>query len=376
MPFTFEAGNGELIYRHLVTDNQIPILSANMWLEGKSLRSAKTGAEYGKKLVVFLNYLDSIGVEYENASNKHVKGFIHYLIYGGLDDLRIKPPGDVPSYSTLSKYITVITGLYQWLDDNFETDMRFATEKDTVRTQKSFLYGQIYSYDYKRIISLNLPRLSGKREYVKWYTDKEIAGLSDNFLTLRDKAVFLITLEGFRIDEVLSMRLFDYDAVEQIIRPSRSKGKRDAKLGNNTLRLAALPKATCDTLSQYIQTERMTAENESRYISDFIFINLNKSKYQGRPLSYANFYKIMKACASRAGLDANKIRTHSGRSTKVMRFLEHQALHPEDGITDTAIQYSFGWKSAESIAPYRDNNNPVLALTVMKKLHRDGDEND
>jgi len=273
VPFAFETENGVLVYRHLITDNHIPVLKVNMWLEGKSLRSAKTGKEYGNKLAVFLNYLDSIGVEYESASNKHVKSFIHYLLYGSLDDFRIKPPEEMPSYSTLSKYVTVITGLYRWLDDNFETEMCFTTGSDTKRAQKSFLYGQIYTYDYKRIITLNLPRLSGKRDYIKWYTDEEIAALSSSFLTLRDTAVFLVTLEGFRIDEALSMRLSDYDAIEQTIGPSRSKGRKDARIAEKSLRIVALPRSTCDILTQYIQTERMTAEIESGIISDFIFVN-------------------------------------------------------------------------------------------------------
>jgi len=374
--FAFETENGEKIYRHLITDHQLPVLEANMWLEWRSLKSAKTAIEYGKNLTVFFNYLNSIGIEYENASNRHVINFIRYLIYGDLEGLRIKSPDDIPSYSTLSKYITVITRFYKWLDENYETNMQFTTRKDTTRARKSFLYGQIYSYNYKEIVNLHLPQLSGKREYIKWYTDEEIAAFANNFLTLRDKAVFLVTLEGFRIDEALSMRLSDYDPIEQSIRPSRSKGKNDVKIEENSLRLVSLPKTTCDILTQYIQTERMTAESESSHISDFIFINLNKGNHQGKPLLYENFRKSMKRCAVRAGFDATKIRTHSGRSTKAMKCLESQAMRPEDGITDEMIRQIFGWKSADSIAPYRNNNNSILAFAVMKKLHKDGEKND
>ena len=46
-----------------------------------------------------------------------------------------------------------------------------------------------------------------------------------HFTTLRDEAVFRLTLEGFRIDEVLSMKLSDYDSVKQLIQPTRSKRK-------------------------------------------------------------------------------------------------------------------------------------------------------
>lgn len=105
-------------------------------------------------------------------------------------------------------------------------------------------------------------------------------------------------------------------------------------------------------------------------------MNLNSGKRQGLPLSYHNYLKILKRCASRAGLDASKIRTHNGRSTKVMEFLEHQSLHPEDNITDGIIMESFGWRSFSSIDHYCNHNNPVIAKSVMEKLHKGGGENE
>jgi integrase/recombinase XerD len=93
-------------------------------------------------------------------------------------------------------------------------------------------------------------------------------------------------------------------------------------------------------------------------------------------MSYHNYLKILKRCATRAGLDAAKIRTHNGRSTKVMEFLEHQSLHPEDNITDGIIMESLGWRSFSSIDHYRNHNNPIIAKSVMEKLHRGGEENE
>ena len=62
-----------------------------------------------------------------------------------------------------------------------------------------------------------------------------------HFTTLRDEAVFRLTLEGFRIDEVLSMKLSDYDSVKQLIQPTRSKGRSEVYTGNqNHLRVVAL----------------------------------------------------------------------------------------------------------------------------------------
>jgi site-specific recombinase XerD len=355
----------------MITDNLIPMLEVNQWVEAKSLRKTSTGKEYAGKLVVYLNYLDEVGVEYHVATNKNVKGFIHNLIYGGLQDLKIKSLEAAVFYPTLSKYVTVITELYKWLDNNYETSITFQTKTDSIRAKKSFLYGQIYSYDYKYIVDRYLPSLKGGREYIKWYEDGEKAALCSNFSTLRDEAVFRVTLEGFRIDEVLSMRLGNYNPVEQVIQPSRSKGRQDVRTGTfNHLRTVALPAVTCEVLNKYIQTERMIAENQSGIISNFIFLNTQKDTNQGKPLSYSNYYKIFKRCAIRAGINPDKVRTHSGRSTKVMEFIEHQILHPEDGITDAIIMESFGWRNDGSIASYRNHNNQVIAKEIMRKLHK------
>ena len=360
--------DGRYIERWLVTDNLVPLYAVNEWVDAKSIRKVSTGKEYAGKLSTYLNYLDMTGKEYDEADNSDVIAFILYVLYGDKDDLVIRSLNAQISYSTLSKYITVVTEFYKWLDKREKINMSFETKINRKRAKKSFLYGQIYNYEYKYIIDRHIFRLTASREYIKWYSDVEIETLITGFLTLRDKAIFLITLEGFRIDEVLSMRLEDYDNSKNIIKPSRSKGKPEYSNGNAELRVVALPKKTCETLNRYIFTERADAENKSGIISQFIFINIKQGKSMGQPLRYRTYWEILKKCALRTGMPADKVRTHSGRSTKAMRMLEHQALNPEDGITDVMILEQFGWKSIESIDHYRNHNNEIIAKAVFDKL--------
>ena len=376
VPFAFETSVG-IVYRHMITDNKIPVLEANQWILQKGIRSEKTGWEYAKKLVVFFNYLDDNGYEYQDITNKQVADFINHIIYGGKNIFLLASVETDVVFGTANTYITVITGFYKWLSDNYYSNMIFRNKKDRFRANKSYLYGQIYSYDYRYIVERCISNQKPRKEYIKWYSDEEKTAICKSFETLRDEVIFRITLEGFRIDEVLSMRLEHYDAMERVIQPSRSKGKSNARTGFiNHLRTVALPDSLCEQLDRYIQTERMTAENESGNISEYLFINLKRGKNQGFPLSYSNYYKILKRCAQKAGIDSCKIRTHSGRSTKVMEYLEHQAEHPEDGITDAIIMECFGWRSADSIIHYRDHNNQIIAKAVMKKLNRKKENQD
>lgn len=356
----------------LITRQGIPFYPVNEWLDLKSIRKTSTGKEYAYKLCVYLNFLHGQGISFEDAVTDDVMAFLMRLMgrsYEKGDIVRLRAP---LSYSTLSKYVTVITEFYKWLEQTGMHHIKFQTMDNAKRVQKSFLYGQISSYEYKYIIDRHILRLTAKREYIKWYTDDEAAALCSCFLTLRDLAVFLVTLEGFRIDEVLSMQLEDYDSQAGCISPSRSKGKPDTSSGDFKHRTVFLPQSTRDVLDCYLLTERSQAETQSGLLSQTIFINLKAGGSLGTPLAYRNYWEILKKCAARAGLDSGKIRTHSGRSTKVMRFLEHQAAHPEDNISDAMISEHFGWKSLDSIEPYRNYNNPVIAKAVFDKLQKKG----
>ena len=77
--FRFETDDGTDYTQYMITKDYIPFFPANQWLELKGMRKASTGKEYAKKLVVFLNWLNSKNVPYENANNHHVREFLKLL---------------------------------------------------------------------------------------------------------------------------------------------------------------------------------------------------------------------------------------------------------------------------------------------------------
>ena len=237
-----------VVYYEIFDNGKIETI-LSQWIACKSIRKISTGKEYGGRLVFYLNYINSIGVEYADADNKVVKSFINYVIYGDRQAANSISLTPLVTYNTLSGYIVAVTEFYKWLENNYESNMEFEIKTDRHYVKKSFFYGQIYSQDYKYLIDKNIPLLKPKREFIKWYTDEEKDVLCKNFKCLRDEAVFRLTLEGFRIDEVLSMELGNYDALKRLIQPMRSKGKLSAySAENNTLRTVALPQKTCDII--------------------------------------------------------------------------------------------------------------------------------
>lgn len=280
--FRFMTDIGTCYERYMIIKDYIPFFRINQWLELKSIRKASTGREYAKKLAIFLNWLDNRGVSFEMATNYHVQQFLHSLIFGDLQNEKILSVPSTLGYSTFQTYITVITGFYRWLDEIIQTEMLWKSKH--LQTTKSFLYGQIYNYEYRYLVDGYTAMLKPGRDYIKWYDQKSKDDLCNSFLTLRDEAVLRLTFEGFRIDEVLSITLDSYNAIDRIVQPTRSKGRATANRENNPLRVVALPKKTCNIIDRYIQTERATAEMESGQISQYLFINLNSGKTQGKPL--------------------------------------------------------------------------------------------
>lgn len=374
--FLFETTTGEAICRFMLTDRLLPMLAPNQYIEMKSVNKLGTGKSHAYKLCVFFNFLhEKYHTNYDAATNRQVLAFIDHFIYGDRENLRILDPKDSICYSTLSGYVSAITDFYRWLDQTYGSEMVFYEGERRCRLQ-SYLYGQIYTFKYKYLIDRMLPEAKGSREYIKWYTDEEKEELCNKFNTLRDEAVFRLTLEGFRIDEALSIRLADYHAAERLIQPSRSKRRQTASTGyENKLRTVRINKETAKVLNEYLFVERPSAENAGGTISHWIFLNLRGSSV-GQPLSYHNFRKILKSCAERCGLEPEKIRTHSGRSTKVMEVLENNALHPEEAKSDVQIKALFGWSSIDSITPYMNHNSEIMANAAYKRNKKGGESDD
>ena len=361
---------GDTIDRWFIVENDLPVFQINEWLEGKSKRKLTTGKKYAYSIEKYLNYLDVKKKTYLQAKKKDVVTFIDYLIFGITSDLSYANISGQVSYSTISGYVTAITEFYRWLEDDNEddtdTNMKFEKKKDYFNAKNRYIYGQIWGFNYSTIIDDRIKRMKPSREYIKWYTNKETQAIASNFLTLRDRVVFLISIEGgMRIDEILSIRLFDYDRDELSVKPYRSKGKNDG-YGRSIV----LTETLCKEIDNYILNERAKAESESGQIDDALFINIRKGEHQGEELKYGSYIQILKSCAKRSGIDPDKIRTHSGRSTKTMELLLHQSEYPEDNITDEMIRQIMGWESPSSINPYKNHQDIRLAKLAAAKIHR------
>lgn len=356
---------------HLLKDS-IPMYVVNSYLD--ITNKENTCKQYAYILRDFFEFLDRRGKVYKEAVKRDVKRFIDYKLFGlKEEDIFYIGSGKV-TYRTISKYITVIKEFYKYLSGEDEGDIESNMQiQNKSRTNKhAYLYGQVWKVKETEIIGINLSKVKVPRDYIKWYSEEEKEMLIEGFSTLRDKAVFLLTLEGMRIDEVLSLREIDYDSINHEVNLYRSKGQQDG----NVEKSVVLPEKTEKALNDYIFNERdnvlilLEERNIDWDYPEYLFLNLKDDKNLGKPLSYRNFIKILKKVSEKVGMDPSKIRTHSGRSTKTMELLHHQVMYPEDNMTDEQIRQLMRWESPDSIKPYINYKDQRLSIESARKINK------
>ncbi|MGN0038883.1 MAG: tyrosine-type recombinase/integrase [Coriobacteriales bacterium] len=204
-------------------------------------------------------------------------------------------------------------------------------------------------------------------DYEKWYTDEQVEAIIQNLRTYRDKAVFSISLDGLRVDEILSSRIDLYSASDGTLKLARSKGRSEG-----AGRLCVLSERSRNLLEEYLYNERSIVEQKlieaGLVVPLELFLNLREREGSfGKPMAYHNTLEIIKRAAKRAGLDPAKIRTHSGRSTKAGELFRIQAKNPEK-MTDNQILEIMGWKSMTSAEPYKNRQDRETAVENWKRL--------
>ncbi len=354
----------------LVHEKTYPFLP-NKFLHQMNMGSSNTAKQYAYKLCKFFNYLESNwNTDYRFATTQHLNNFFTYLLYGTSNNI-ISLTETNRSGFTLRSYFSVIKRFYSYIySQNIELKMEVKQTKTAV-SKHAYLYGQYWeSKKTALFIDNSFERGKPPIRYEKWYTNDQIAAILSNLNTYRDKAVFSFSLDGMRIDEILSLRLHDYNSNQGTISLFRSKGRQDGEVH----RICVLSERSRFILEEYLFNERDPVEDKiiqmGDRMSENIFINLKKRKDSfGMPMKYHNALEIIKVAAKKAGLDPSKIRTHSGRSTKAGELFREQARNPQD-LTDNQILKIMGWANMSSAEPYINRQDRETTIETWKRLEK------
>lgn len=342
----------------------------NKFLHQMNMGSPNTAKQYAYKLCKFFNYLESAWkIDYRSATAQHLNNFFTFMLYGSESNV-ISLTETNRSGFTLKSYFAVIKRFYSYL---YSQNIGLKLEVKEVKTSVSkhaYLYGQYWeNKKTKLFIDNSFERGKPPIRYEKWYSPDQVQGILNNFNTYRDKAIFSISLDGMRIDEILSLRLHDYESHAGILNLYKSKGRQDGEVH----RVCILSERSRQLLEEYLFNEREPVEiemmNSKGQLCDNIFINLKRRRDSfGMPLKYHNILERIKVAAKNAGLDSNRIRTHSGRSTKAGELFREQAKDPKN-LTDNQILEIMGWSNMTSAEPYKNRQDKETAIDNWKRLN-------
>ena len=224
-----------------------------------SMGSPQTARQYAYKLCKYLNYLqDCWHIGYADATAKHLASFLRFLQFGNVIPFVGAVEGKRSGF-TVRGYYTVVASFYTFLrSQGRETKMEVAEERSG-ENPHSFLYGQGIVTTSPRYVA-ETSFVSGKPpvDYEKWYTDEQVDAILSNFRTYRDKAVFSLSLDGLRIDEILSAQIDLYRADEGTLKLFRSKGRREGEG-----RVCVLSERSRRLLEEYLYNERQRRRGEA-----------------------------------------------------------------------------------------------------------------
>lgn len=358
--------NGRVDEFYHICKPNIPDFYSSLYVSNKSKNSLNYGKGIGYILVKYFNFLLERGVEYWNASDGDVKAYMLYIINFDTKKNELIAEPEI-TYRTIQKHKETIVKFYKFLWQYSDHSVLQINKWDKNKlieysTTLTLRWNDISSIADATIDLFVTKHKINAKEYILEYTDEEIQAIYSNFRNYRNRAIFLATLHGMRIDEVLSIKIKDYNPRECTVKPSRSKGK-----GRGRKRTILLGDQTVGVIENYILNERNPAEVKSKKSNEFLFVNTIaiEGEILFNEYKAASYRDALIRAAKKAGIKGN-VRTHSGRSDKATKLVKAM-VGGELNLSDEIIRHIMGWKSPESIRPYVDHANEEISKDFAKK---------
>lgn len=362
--------NGTITHFYFICKPNIPDFYSSLFVSNRSKNSLKYGKLVGHILVKFFNFLLERNLEYWNATDTDIKAYILYIINFDSKSCEIVNEPNI-GYTTIMRHKEMIIRFYKFL---WQFTDHSVLEINNWHKGNLLQYKTTLSLRWDHIESIADATLdlfltkfkTANKEYVMEYSDDEIKAIYSNFTNYRNRSIFLLTLHGMRIDEVLSSKLKDYNPRDNTIIPSRSKGK-----GRGKKRTIVIGDQTAKVIENYILYERNPAEIKALKYNDALFVNTREieKEVNFNEYSASSFRSALKVAGKKAGILGN-VRTHSGRSDKATKLVKAM-VNGELNLTDEIIRHIMGWKTIDSITPYVEHANAAIVKGFAKKHAED-----
>lgn len=225
-----------------------------------------------------------------------------------------------------------------------------------------FLHLTTRQHPVRRIIRVRTPQ-----RLPRPLSDEQVTALFDSFTRLRDKAIFLLMLQGgLRPVEVFNLHLEDVQyARRRVVVRHRTDHPKGARTKSRVERVVDLhePEALA-TVSAYVMRERPSAATATH-----LFLVGGSGNKRHEPLGYAALVKLFKRHCQRLGFSDPWVTPHALRHT-------HATKMWEGGMRELTLQKRLGHASPESTRLYTRVSDAAMLEDYHRALKRAGEEDE
>lgn len=359
----------------LLDDADQPIVVVSQFLRHLSARgySPNTLSAYAYDLLHFTRFLSQEQLTYEEFTPAHSLAFLDYLSHipsrrqaqraslvlcttteDGRPTTRLSP-------ATINRTFAAVSSFYEYLilSGHLKKENPILKEDDYATSRVSERHQPFMGHDSRQRPIRRTVRVKTIQYLPRPLSDEEIKLLRASLHSWRDKAMFLLMLQGgLRPGEVLSLHLEDvqYGRKRVIVRyrTDHPKGARTKSRVERVVDL--LEPETLQAVSTYVMHER-PAESES----PFVFLVGGKGTKRCQPLSYHALVKLFARHCARLGIREPWKTPHALRHTHATRMWE-------GGMRELTLQKRLGHASPESTRIYTRVPDAVVVEEYRRAL--------
>lgn len=370
-----QSGPDNSLSFELLGDSLQPIEAVSGFLRHLAARgySPNTLQAYAYDLLYFFRFLSEGELTWSDFTPAHSFAFLEYLRRVASQKkvqrlgLSLCAPATESlathlSAATINRILAVVSSFYEYLI------LSGHWQKTENPILKEFDHASVRVSDRRRPALGPASRQQPVRRIVKVrsvqriprpLTEEQVSLLFSSLRSLRDKAIFLLMLNGgLRPGEVLNLRLEDIQyGRKRIIVRYASDHPKGVRTKSRVERLVDLhDPETLATLSAYVMQER-----PSDTISTFVFLVGGKGSRRTEPLSYSALVKTFQRHCQRLKIRAPWITPHALRHT-------HATQMWEGGMRELTLQRRLGHASPESTRIYTRVSDATVVAEYLQAL--------
>lgn len=340
--------------------------------------SPNTLSAYAYDLLHFFSFLAGAGITYREFSPRRALDLLEYLrgvpARGRTREFEMKDSGEDEARSarlspvTVNRILAAVSSFYEYLilaGDASQEENPLRKIPDLAAARVTARYVPFLHLTTRQRPVRRAVRVRAVQRLPRPLTDEQVSALFASFTRLRDRAIFLLMLQGgLRPGEALGLHMKDvqYGRRRVVVR-CRFDHPKGVRTKSRVERVVDLhePEALA-AVSAYVMRERPSDAS-----TPHLFLVGGRGAGRLEPLGYSALAKLFRRYCRKAGLDEPWVTPHALRHTHATRMWE-------GGMRELTLQKRLGHTSPESTRLYTRVSDSAMLEDYHRALRRNSGE--